>query len=215
MIKKIVLLSILFFVLISPIEGRAHESHEETTNTPPLLRRAHIVLQAMKQGQEQTSFKEAGLIYADFVDPTSNSGTVETGLKETANRLDRRYGGKTGLLLEKGLKEKDSATLKKGLQTLSLLLMREKFDLVQDIFNTPKTNFVVQKMIFDLGKEYFAHMFVPCLPNPHDEHRLRKIINEMETSLDGRKVTEFGSLKDGLMREIASIFHLESPVRQG
>lgn len=201
---------LIFLFLLLPGTGAAHEGGEDVT---PLLKRVHAILLLIERGRENGAFNGAAFIWEDFEDPGSGSAAKEAGLKETAARIDKKYSSEVGSLLGEALKNREVTKLKKGVQTLAFLLMREKFDLLQSTFDNPQVSLDAQKTIFGLGQEYFLHVFVPFLRDPGEEVRFGQILEKMRASLEERKAQEFRIHKDDLIRKILALFELPLPAR--
>ena len=209
--KKLYFLPMILVLCASAFPLATHP-HEITGEVTPLMRRMELILQLIEAKQDEKAFEETQRITEDF----SDEGQTETqqGLKNTIARVDRKFGTDIKRFLDEAFKKKDPVVLKKALQSLALLLMLEKFDVLEETFGKNNVNLDTQRTIFWLGRNYFSFLLEPTLAkyDPAEELWLDRLLDRMLYRLEDGKWQEFISIRKELVNRITNYFKLPSSV---
>ncbi|MBI2485357.1 MAG: hypothetical protein HYW01_00040 [Deltaproteobacteria bacterium] len=186
-------------------------SHQIKGEITPLLNRMEIILRLIEGGKTEVAFKETQGILDDF--HYHRPAGVEEGLRTTVARIDKKYGTDLEKPLNESIMKKDPAALKKSLQTLGVLLMLEKFQVLEETFDKNDTNIDAQRTIFWLGRNYFSLLLEPTLARyePAEELKTERLLDRMLYRLEDKKWNEFRTTKVELINQIQKYFKLSLP----
>ena len=193
----------------------AHEIVGQVTPLMIHMRRALLLIEN-KKGPEGVD--EIHRIYEDFSHDMGMGMTMEgVGLKITARQIDRKFGTQLEVFLSEAMDKKDSLRLQKGVQSLALLLMLEKFDALQGTFAHPPINMDVQKTIFWLGRNYFSYLLEPTLAqrDPVEAKRLDRLLDRMLYRLEDNQPRALILLKKEVEQGIIAALHLSMQASGG
>lgn len=203
-----------FFLIYSvlsvclPVSSYTHQIKGEITS---LLSRMEVILRLIEGGRTELAFKETQEILYDFHyhSPTG----VEEGLRTTVVRIDKKFATDLEKPLNESIMKKDSVGLKKSLQTLGVLLMVEKFDILEKTFDKKDVNVDAQRKVFWLGRNYFSLLLEPTLAKyePAEELRIDRLLDRMLYRLEEKKLNEFLAAKTELINQIEKYFGLSLP----
>lgn len=204
-ILVIIWLSIFLFL---PAPVSAHEIVGEVT---PLMERIKNILLLIENNRPGDALAEAAKVINDFAVPEKKS--AEPGLKSSSENVDRIFDTELHKGLTQSLREKNGEALRKNLQTLGLLLMLEKFDLLQSTFGKRDYSLDTQRTIFWLGRNYFSYLLEPTLAktDPVTEQALERHLDRMLYRLEDGKWQEFVLLRQQLVEGILKAFNLTIP----
>lgn len=203
----IVLVVIVTTILIG-INTYAHEIVGEVT---PLMIHTQNILSLLDNNRIEGALHETEMVYENFSHNMGMGMNMEgIGLKATSADIDKRYNTNIGSILQESLKKKDPNGLKNSLRSLALLLMLEKFDVIQSNFGKNEINIDVQKTIFWLGRNYFSYLLEPALAktNPIEEQRLDRMLDSMLYRLEDSRFGEFIEIRGEVERGIIKAFNL-------
>ncbi|NKE73511.1 hypothetical protein [Candidatus Manganitrophus noduliformans] len=207
---KILLLAAILAGLLST-DLSAHEVVGEVT---PLMIHMKRVLLLIENGKEKESIREIRAVYEDFSHDMGMGMSMQgTGLKNTADQIDLRFGTRLKVSLEEALKKEDAPALQKAIQEIAFLLMLEKFEALRSTFDKKTANQEAQETIFWLGRNYFSYLLEPALAskNPVEEQRLDRLLDRMLYRLEDGKFDEFAALQKELVTGVQTAFHLDLP----
>lgn len=204
------MLTLIWFIvlLFLPVVASGHEIVGEVT---PLMERIKTILLLIENSRSADAVAEANQVVKDF--PVPEKKSIEPGLKSSSERVDRTFGADSYKTLLRSLQDKNGDALKESLQTLGLLLMLEKFDVLQSTFGRKEYSLDGRRTIFWLGRNYFSYLLEPTLAktDPVTEQALDRHLNRMLYRLEDGKWQEFVLLRQQLVEGILKAFNLTIP----
>lgn len=191
-------------------------AHEIVGQVTPLMIHMKRALLLAENGKGQEAVAEARAVYEDFAHDMGMGMTMQgAGLKSTAAQIDRTFGTRLGESLEQSLQKNDAEALRKAIQELALLLMIEKFDMIQATFGSQKVALDTQRTMFWLGRNYFSYLLEPTIAatDPVEEQRLDRMLDVMLYRLEDGEHQSFLDVRKNLLGGITTAFHLTLPQR--
>lgn len=212
MLKKVLFIVFSLFFLLHPLFSQGGEAHTPQREPAPLVKGISQVLALAENGRGPEALRQGRLIYEDFQDPGRN--VREEGMKRNAERIDKRYDTTLATEIARAFGEGDMDGLRKGLYTLSLLLMLEKYDILQATLAQRNINPDAQITIFELGSSFFHTVFEPPLKkrDPIEWRCLDVLLDKILFALEfklGKE--EFIKSKEKFVKGIMGAFEFTLP----
>ena len=198
------LASLILFGL-SPVAALGHEVVGEVT---PLMLHTQHTLTLIEHGRTEQVIKMAQKFYEDFEAPPRPG--KEAGLMTSSRRVDRLFGSSIESQIARSIEDRNMDELKRSLQHLSLLLMLEKFDVLQREYAGQDSNLNLKETIFWLGRNYFSYLLEPVLAkkDPIEEKHLDRLLDRMLYSIQDSEWVKFEKLRTELTVRIVRNFSL-------
>jgi hypothetical protein len=170
-----------------------------------------VILRLIESGDTELAFRETEEVVEDFY--YHKLTTVEEGLKTNIARINKEFGTDLQALLDESLRKRAPDALKRTLQTLGVLLMLEKFKVLEEMFNKKNASIDTQRKIYWLGRNYFTLLLEPTLAkyDPSEEMQMDRLLDRMLYRLEDRKWNEFRATKIELVKRIVEYFKLPLP----
>lgn len=185
----------IFFLFTVPLSA-----HEIVGKVPPLAEGIQKVLQHIENKKPADALSETRRI-------------MKNGLKASIERLDSRFGTSLYEKINRSLQGSDSKELMKIFQTLSLLLVAEKFDELQSTFGKQGFALNAQKDLYWQGRNYFTLLLEDSLgkSDPIADQTLSRYLDKMLYRLEDGNGRGFSKLRKQFVEGVSKAFHITLP----
>lgn len=194
----------------------AHEIVGEVTPVMVHLKRA---LSLAEQSRHDDALREIERVYEDFSHRMEMGMRMEgTGIRNLAKQVDLRFGTHVAATFEQIIREQDGSRIREAVEQLALLLMLEKFAVLEDTFPPdrqagarPTAALASQRTIYWLGRNYFSYLLEPSLArtDPVEEKRLDRLLDAMLYRLEDGEYEAFARLRQEVVEGIIQHFGLQ------